>query len=407
MVDLDWVAAPIGIDARRWVTRQGCRTMLIAVHTIASCHRLLDILDLVEADSRVQTVFTVAPDVFNAGVATHLQDLGALVIPWKQAVRETFDLALAAAHGGLHELHAPVVLVAHGAGRGALVRPPDRDSPPAGESTVYGLDASRLVRDGRVVPAALVLSHDNERAVLSRQCPDALSRAVVAGDICFDRLVASLPARDRYRRGLHIGTGQKLVVVSSTWGADGLFGGVPDLLPLLMDQLPRHRFRVAALLHPAVWGAHGRRQVAAWTRDCRDAGMILAGPADDWRAFLAAADYLIGDRGSVTAYGAAVGLPVLCIPTSAAGRTAPSSPHSLVLRTAGRLDLARPLEHQVRSARQVDPRLVAGAITARPGESGQLIRNLLYGIMRLAERGRHRGPAAVSVPDPRSRGAMP
>ena len=118
---------------------------------MASCHRLLDIVDLVESDARVQTVFTVAPDVFNAGVAAHLERLGALVVPWQQAVREPFDLAIAASHGGLHELHAPVMLVAHGAGRSRLVRPPAFGGLPVAEPSVYGLDAPRLVRDGRVV----------------------------------------------------------------------------------------------------------------------------------------------------------------------------------------------------------------------------------------------------------------
>ncbi|MEV5447060.1 hypothetical protein AB0N23_31645, partial [Streptomyces sp. NPDC052644] len=76
-------------------------------HTIASCHRLLDVIEHVESDPRVQLVFTVAPDVFNHQVQRFLGRLGAIVLPWQQAVRERFDLSLAAAYGGLHQLHAP------------------------------------------------------------------------------------------------------------------------------------------------------------------------------------------------------------------------------------------------------------------------------------------------------------
>ncbi|MET3426479.1 hypothetical protein BJ973_005691 [Actinoplanes tereljensis] len=353
-----------------------------------------------EPDPRVQTVFTVAPDTFNAGVTGHLQRLGALVIPWQQAIRETFDLAVAAAHGGLHQLHAPVLLSAHGAGRARLVDPIGRGGLPATGPTVYGLDAPRLIRDGRVVASALALSHDNEREILARQCPDAVPLAVVAGDPCFDRLVASLAERVRYRQALRLSDRQKLVVVSSTWGEDGLFGGVPELLPMLMNQLPPDRFRVALLLHPAILGAHGRRQVSAWTRGCREAGMMLADSADDWRAYLAAADHLIGDRGSVTAYGAAIGLPVLRVPASRATRTGPGSPQALVLDAATRLDLTGPLQRQLLAVRPIDHRRVAAAITSRPGRSGYLLRQTMYRLMRLPESAGDQaaGPAVVAVP---------
>jgi hypothetical protein len=375
MVDLEWVAAPIGIDAERWVSRSGCRTVLIVVHTMVSSRRLLDIVDLIEQDTRLQIVFTVAPDVFNIGVAAHLQGLGALVLPWRQAVRETFDLAVAAAHGGLHEVHAPVLLVAHGAGRSRLTG-----------TTVYGLDGPRLMRDGRVIAAAIALSHEAERDVLTRQCPEALPAALVVGDPCFDRLVADLPVRSQRRRALGLSERQRLVVVSSTWGAEGLFGAVPDLVPMLMDQLPPDRFRVALLLHPAIEAAHGRRQIDAWTRDCREAGLTLADPAEDWRTYLVAADCLVGDRGSVTAYGAGIGLPVLCAPTGGAERVAPGSPQSAVLSAARHLDLASPLRPQIQAARPVDRRRIAAAITSRPGRAARLLRQTIYGLLGLPAR---------------------
>jgi hypothetical protein len=386
MVDLDWVAAPIGIDAKRWISRPGCRTVLIAVHTMVSCHRLLDIVDLVESDDRVQIVFTVAPDVFNAGVAAHLQRLGALVIPWQQAVHESFDLALAAAHGGLNELHAPVMLMAHGAGHARLVRPPGGNGHAVSSPTVYGLDAPRLIRDGRVIATALILSHENERGILARQCPDALPVAVVAGDLSFDQLAESRKMRSAHRWALGLTDRQNLVVVSSTWGEEGLFGRVPELLPSLMAQLSPEHFRVALLLHPAILGAHGHRQVGAWIRPCLDAGMILADPADDWRPYITAADHLIGDRGSVTTYGAATGLPVLCATANGPGQAAAGSPQSIVLSTAERLDPARPILPQLTVARPIDHRRVAAAITSRPGRSARLLRRTIYRLLGLAER---------------------
>jgi hypothetical protein len=397
-MDHEWLTVPIGIDAHRWISRAGCRTVLVVVHSIVSCHRLLDVVDLIESDARVQVVFTVAPDVFNGGVERYLRDLGALVVGWPQAIREPFDLALAASYGGLHELHAPLVVMAHGAGHSKVVRPPRQGGPLVGEPAVYGLDTQRLIRDGRVLPSAIVVAHDAEREVLRRQCPDALPAVVVTGDVCFDRLAASMPLRPEYRRALQVGDAQTLVVVSSTWGRDGTFGGIPDLLPTIVDALPADRFRVAALLHPAVWGAHGRRQVQAWTRDCREAGLILPDPTDDWRALIAAADRLVGDHGSVTAYAAAVGVPVLRLGTARSSRPARESAQAFVLRHAGRLDLRRPLRPQLLAARPLDAARVAGVLTSHPREASGRLRSMIYRLLRLPEPGQHRQATPVPVP---------
>jgi hypothetical protein len=398
MIDHEWLSAPIGIDSQRWVSRRGCRTILVVVHTMATCHRLLDVTDLVESDPRIQVVFAVAPDVFNAGVKHHLQSIGAVVLPWAQATGETFDLAIAAAHGGLHQVHGPLALMAHGAGRAKLAIPSRHGGPALAVRTVYGLDAQRLARDGRVLASTILLAHDNELDILSRQCPEALDVAVVVGDICFDRLAASRPLRDHYRRALGVGPDQKLVVVSSTWGADGLFGAVPDLLPRMMDQLSPHRFRVAAVLHPAVWGAHGQRQIRAWLRDAEEAGMLLAGPADDWRAVVAAADTVIGDHGSVTAYAAAAGVPILAAAGRSLDMVADGSPQALAIGGAGVLDLTRSIAGQVESAVPVDVRRVAEAITSRPGQAARLVRGALYRLLGLPEPARHRAMSPAAVP---------
>jgi hypothetical protein len=390
----DWLHVPIGIDAQRWSTRPGCRSVLIAVHTAATCHRLLDIVETVECDSRIQALFTVAPDVFNHGVEEIVKGLGGIVLPWHQATRERFDLVLAAAHGGLHELHGPLVVLPHGAGRGKTVGPAGGTRRPQ----VYGLEAQRLMRDGRVLAAAVVLAHERERAILRRQCPDALPVAVVAGDPCYDRLVASLDRRAAYRRAYGVEDDQTLVVVSSTWGPHGLFGYAPDLLPRLMDQLPKARFRVAALLHPGVWAAHGIRQVSAWLRDCREAGLILPDHRDDWRAIAIAADRVIGDHGSVTAYTAALGTPLLALTAPDATRTNRRSAQYLALRRARRLDPARPLAAQLRTAPALDREPVVAALTSRPGQAHRLIRGELYRLLGLDEPGRHRGASPVAVP---------
>jgi hypothetical protein len=385
MAVYEWLPAPIGLDASRWVTRRGCSNVLVVAHTVVSLHRLLDVVDHVESDPRIQVVFTVAPDAFNHGVHEFVRALGGVVLPWHQATRHRFDLALAAAHGGVHEIHAPLVVMPHGAGYGKRVVPGDRKTPTLAEPPVYGLDAQRLSRDGRVVASALALSHDSQLDVLRRQCPEAVAVAVVVGDPCFDRLVASLPWRERYRSALGVTPDQELLVVSSTWGKHGLFGYYRELLPWIMAQLPPDTFHVAALLHPAVWSAHGRRQVKAWLSECRTLGLTLIEPEMDWRAVIVAADHVIGDNGSVTAYAAAIGRRVLHLPPRLHAVPAPGSPQELVATQAPRLHLTKPLPDQLRSVEPVDGRAVADLITSQPGDAGVVLRRAMYRLLDMPE----------------------
>src|SRR3954469_1190082 len=97
-------------------------------------------------------------------------------------------------------------------------------------------------------------------------------------------------------------------------------------------------------------------------------GLILVAPEDGWRAVLAAADCLIGDHGSVTAYGAAIGVPVLfgALP----GRQVrPGSPLPSLGELAPRLDPG-PLAPQVAQVMATWPRdhgtTMQGVLTDAP-----------------------------------------
>ncbi len=397
-----WLPVPVGLDAARWVTKGNCRSVLVIVHTVTSGHRLLDVLELIESDQRIQVVFSQAPDAFSNGVAAFLNATEGVVLPWEQASRERFDLALAAAHGGLHEVHAPLMVMPHGAGHGKVCQPPpDAHRRPA-RPAVYGLDAQRLTRDGRVLASALVLAHRDDLDTLRWQCPEAAEIAVVAGDPCYDRLVASLPYRAEYRAAMGVGDGQELLVVSSTWGTTSLLARMDDFLPRLLEELVPAGFRVAALVHPAVWFGHGPRQVRAWLADCVDAGLLLVGPATDWRAAVIAADHVVGDHGSVPVYAAAIGRPVLQVEPPTLAVTAPGSPQAVIQRSAPRLVAGRPLLRQLRDAEHRHHEYgaaVAEQLTSRPGRAGAELRGAMYRLLRLTEPGRHRRTTPVPIPD--------
>lgn len=401
----EWVQGPFGLDAASGATVGTQRTVLAVVHSITTGARLADVLPVLSSDRRVQVVFTTAPSLFRGGVSDYLHDMGVVAIPWQQAIRERFDLAIAAGTSQLEQLHAPVVLMSHGAGYGKYpARGPEQGA--AAPRHAHGTERRQLVYHGRVVPAAILLAHQDRVAQLRRSCPEAVPAAIVAGDPCHDRLVASLPLRRAYRRALGVRDDQKLILVTSTWGPGSLFGQAPALLPGLLAELPASRYRVAATLHPDAWHWHGAWQVRAWHADYLRAGLTLLPAAEGWRAALVAADLVIGDHGSVTIYAASLGVPVL-LAAFPRDEVPPGSPAALLGKIAPRLRPGRPLlpqlEHAAASYQPERYTSLRGQVTGVPGRARQVIRQVLYSQLGLAEP--PETPVTEPVPLSRSAGA--
>lgn len=360
-----WSNAPVGFGAANRVTRTGCKVVLVAVPHVVAGTRLVDLLPLLETDHRVQVLFTVEGSVH--GTEEFTRGLGGHVLPWDQATRHEFDLVLAAGFRGVDRLHGPVLVVPHGAGAlKSRLRPRRHKALPA-----HGLSREQLIRDGRVVPDALVLSHHDELEVLRESCPEAEPVAVVAGDICLDRMLVSTPHRERYRRALGVGEQERLVVVSSTWTPHSTFGAHIDLYRRLLALW----HPVAAVLHPNIWSVHGARQVRAWLPD----GIIVIPPEEGWRAAVIAADVVIGDHGSCTQYAAALDKPILLVPLPD-GLLREGSPADLTYRSAPLIDTDRPALD--------DATPVAGlaeTISSYPLEAGSILRRTMYRLMGLPE----------------------
>jgi hypothetical protein len=376
-----WVRGPIGLDAERRVTRADCRTVLVVIPTMTAGARLADLLALLRGDHRIQTLYTVpeAPDTWH-GTAEFVAAGGALTIPWHQAVNHRFDLVLAASHVGLRQVRGRILVVPHGAS--SLMS--GKYSHGAGRGAPHsGLARETLMVQGRVIPAALGLTHNNELRALRRSCPEALPAAVVAGDICYDRMVASVPSRDSYRRSLGIPGHQKLITVSSTWLTESTFGRHPDLCRRLLAELPRSGHRVALVLHPNVWAVHGRWQVTAWLADCLQDGLLLIPPEEGWRATMVASDLVIGDHGSTTQYAAALGTPVaLAAYPERTIRT--GSIADRIAKVAPHMDMTRPLLPQLSSVRSID-RQIATLLTSKPGQAAPILRQTIYRLLELSE----------------------
>ncbi|MGW4381343.1 hypothetical protein [Kitasatospora sp. NPDC004531] len=404
-----------------WATLPDCKRVLAVVHTEVYGQRLREICELLGSDLRVQVVFTVAPHAFNDGVAAFLMRLGGTVVPWEEAVRTGFDLILAAGSRGIEQLRGPLVRLPHGAGHVGLTRA----LPPVGSVTgvrdqgggtgaaqherqVAGLGREYLLWEGRPVAAAYALPHRDDLTELERTCPEVLPVSEVVGDGDHDRIAAALPRREEYRAALGLADGEQLVLLCSTWGPSSVFGRLDALLPRLVRELPAGRFRTALVVHPNVSAGHGRWQVRRWVDGVSGGSVALVTPEEDWRPLLVAADYVIGDHGSVTLYATLTRARIL-LARFPHRDVNPRSPGMQLALTAPALDPARPLAGQLAYAdRTYRPEAYAeiGArISSEPGEFLPRIRRLLYRVLNLGEPAYPPTEPPLPLPGPLTGGA--
>lgn len=409
-----WVRVPVGGDAARWATRGACLRVLLVVHNVTAATRLLDVLPLFDDDLRIQLLATCpGSSAFSAGTAELLAGTGVPVLPWEQAVATPVDLVVSASFGGqLEVFRGKLAILSHGVGYTKRLATPDTGhrTPDTGSGSGSGASAAGAVpvfgtapqwvldADGVPIADALVLSHPEQVDRLRAACPEAAPTAALAGDPCFDRMLAARPYRERFRRTLGVRAGQRLIVLSSTWNPESLFGDgaseegrgggdvLPALLPRLAREFPVDEYRFAAVLHPNIWHGHGPGQVRAWLDRARRSGLALIDPLEGWRQTLIAADAVIGDHGSVTYYAAALGTPVL-LAAAPLHALDPDAPISAFMREAPRLDPGAPLREQVDQLVDRHRPLPgpAGFTTSVPGEAAVRLRALFYSMMGAAE----------------------
>lgn len=396
-----WVRSPIGDRDKAWSIRIGESVVVLAPHFVA-LSRLDDLIPLIEADHRAQRVYVVPEDDTWPDVAGELRDRGEIVLPMSQACEHEHGLVLAGSVRGIDDVRGPALLVPHGGGLGQYRswRVPTAQD---GDGPTTGLHPDQVLRDGQVrEDMTIVLTHERELDLLARYCPRAVPHALVAGDIAFDRLVASRPYRNHYRRALCVTDDREIVVVTSTWSHESGFGINPDLFRQVLDALPPDRFQVIATLHPQIWSHHGAGQVRGWLSDSMEAGLSVLAPRTDWRGAVVAADYLMGDFTSVTGFAAGLGTPVLRIPHGPRPLL-PGSPTAVLAELSPLWDPTRPLVPQLHHSAGVQDRglgaRIAGVLTSRPGEAGAVLRSAMYRMLDLSEpaRGLPRSP----VPMPR------
>jgi hypothetical protein len=278
---------------------------------------------------------------------------------------------------------------------GAGSREPGAGSREPGAGSVFGLSEPWVLHEGQPIAVAQVLSHAEQLDRFRKAAPGAASTAVIAGDPCFDQLLESAGDRDLYRAALGLGN-RRLVVVNTTWGGHSLFGQQVGLVERLVAELPVDEYLVAAVIHPNVVHAHGTAEVERVLAHARRGGLLMV-PTMDWRAALLAADAVVGDHGSVTFYGAALGIPTV-LATYPSGAVDPESPIARFAEAAPRLVANASLRDQIEKLMATyEPARYAGitgCVTSVPGRSLKLLRALFYRLLELPE------PAWPAVPEP-------
>jgi hypothetical protein len=366
--------------------------VLVVVPTVTAGNRLLDVIPLLDGDHRVQVVFTAprTEDVWH-GLDAFVHACGAVVLPWAQAIRQNWDLVLCADEDHMARVRGDVLLLAHGAG---LAKSRRRSRMVAGATLPStGLDRELLVHRGRVVPAAVAVSTDAELALLGEICPEARGIGFVAGDVCLDRMLASCQLRGHYRAALGVADGEELITVSSTWSPDSTFGRHPALYERLLRETGARPRKVAAVIHPNVWAVHGPWQIRSWLARAIGLGLVVVPPERGWQAAIVASDVVIGDHGSTSVYGAALG-GRMCLAAFPDDNIRHGSVADVVRRVVPRLDLRRPLAPQLAAlGRVADTAGIRAAITSAPGTAAARIRTAMYRLLGLPEPG---WPAPVS-----------
>jgi hypothetical protein len=294
--------------------------VLVVLHNAATIDRLVDVRAVLHDHADIKIMVTFEEGSRRSrygngdGVRKRLRDLGIDPISWRDATRRRFAVVIAthATSGLLRRRWPNVVVMPHGAGYNRIV-PRNTGS----TTTPVGLSRRELTRwGGLLVPRVICLSAEEQRQHLAGCCRRVLSRVRVLGDPAYALLRRSEVRRQSYRDKLGVGRDQLLVVLASTWTQWSLYRAHKDIATRLLAQLPADRYRVVLVQHPNIAAEDSEFGIDCRLKTAKAAGLTALPPYDGgWRAALIAADIVVGDHGSVTFYGGAIGRPVLALRT--------------------------------------------------------------------------------------------
>ncbi|MFD0555926.1 hypothetical protein FB566_1143 [Stackebrandtia endophytica] len=361
------------------------RSVLAVARNGASAFRLLEVVKLFDDDDRLNLRMTVGPDSgygYGYGVEQLLTSQRVRLLPWDSATAMPFDLVISgSANTCLSEVDGPVVLFPHGAGH--------HKRPPAASTggRVHELTEEQLLYNGSVIAAKHLLPGRDSMIRLKRDCEPASRRAVIAGDPIAQQIREHIPLRETYRAALGVTGGQKLIVVTSTWGPNSFAARSLGMLKQLVAELPFDEYRVVATFHHNVTIRDGHRELERILKSAIDSGLILLPPTLSWQAALIAADGVLGDQGSATFYAADIA-PV-AVAVNANSDCPPDSPMTALIDALPHIETDQPLLPQVEALvakpRSDDIATIIDASVKRDIDSAAEFRSTMYRLMDLDE----------------------
>jgi hypothetical protein len=358
------------------------------VRTKTSALRAHELVHVVfGSDPRIRVVYVFdAGSRINGWLTIWEVDQEVQVLSWQEGLKVDHDLVITFSENiDYSQLSGPIFLFPHGLGNNKWIPSPSGD-----DFSLSGLPPPKVLR--KVLKAGrltFVVTHPDQ----ARQLAAAVGAAIpflVAGDISFAILRASLEPRhvERYRR--HLGTGlRRLVLVSSTWGAGAILGACPELLDHLLAQLPMDSYQIACIAHCNVWDRDGPDELRRKLQRQLQAGLVLV-PPKYWHSAVASANVAIVDHGSIGLYAVAAGKPVILGAFSKTEVVAGTSMAKLGV-VAPRLSLTIPVLPLIETATTSHDSGLAAHFTNMlfkyPDDGGQIIQHHLYAHLGLTPHG--------------------
>lgn len=364
----------------RWESQRYERSVLAVARTVTSTTRLLDALEVFRGDQRLKIVWTFddGSEFANSVPELLLANKINRVVAWEDVPDETYDLVVTASENVRFEnIKGPSVVLPHGAGFYKVV--------PSSTGSGYhiaGLVSTQLLRRGDIT---LVVAHESLIAQAEKLCPDATGHLVNAGDPSYDQLVRSVRFSETYRDALGVHSGQRLVVITSTWGPESLLGRWPGLPSAILQALPADEYRVGLIIHPNAPAAHSDWEITRRLAYAEDGGLLRIPPSGGWHGTLCAADLVIADHGSVGLYAAALEKLLLLVPPAAesVGGTTAAELAAAIPRIQPEEPLRRQVEAAIESHRPGRYRHLTDRMFSPPGNALNDLRRLFYQIMDL------------------------
>lgn len=373
---------PADPDGRRWDTYTHCKIILCLVRTFTSAITTIDLMKVFDGDDQVEAVYALCPgSSFEHLAADWLHRCGIDLLPAAELARVRCDLIVTTSEKIDFTAFppVPVLVVPHGLGFHKYV--PDSDRP---TTRLSGLADDASLATGRVTQ---LVTHPAHVRQLEAVTEHVVGRTVFGGDVSFDRLRRSAIDRHSYRRDVSVEPGQKLVVLSSTWGPDSLTALGSPAVGRILAALPVDEFKIALILHPNVWSRDGHNVRRRYRHHVDRGGLVVVDPRQGWHATLAAADVVIGDNGSVSLYAAMADIPLLLLAFSS--QVVPGTTMDHLGREAPRLVLEHDIQAQVEAAiarrGQVDASSLIARTIAHPDQAEELFRRLCYEKMGLPQ----------------------